>query len=370
MVSKELAGDLSVKKIPAAAWGQATDWRPIGMAAMTVLLFMVGFFVLDLSTAKIMALTITRWPLSADQGGNIQAALASKAEVYIFGSSRAKHHYEPGVIQAATNLSVYNAGADGQDIVYTRLLADLIERHHKPKIYIVNFSFPDVMANRYRWNRLSVFRIFAEGNPLIKQALKQADTAFSELLVTQMIKTYKFNGLLANVWQIGDGGQRQNNGFDPLDTVYVPAANDKHFKLRKEFDLEAIQQFVGFVRQARSKGIAVIFSIGPTYRDFSSFTISFEDWFLLCGIRQMAKEMNVPLIEIPEISDPVYRDATYYADTEHLNRKGAHYYSLQFARQLIRVLAIHTNDELQHSPFSSGIAPQEYTIPNSLFQES
>jgi len=49
-------------------------------------------------------------------GGMINSVRKSEADVVILGSSRAKHHYDPDILQDVLGTSVVNAGCDGQEL--------------------------------------------------------------------------------------------------------------------------------------------------------------------------------------------------------------------------------------------------------------
>jgi len=48
--------------------------------------------------------------------GMINSVRKSEADVVILGSSRAKHHYDPDILQDVLGTSVVNAGCDGQEL--------------------------------------------------------------------------------------------------------------------------------------------------------------------------------------------------------------------------------------------------------------
>ena len=58
--------------------------------------------------------------LNAKSGGNLKnnyIAYNMKEELLIMGSSRAAHHYKPGIFSDSLNMSCYNCGRDGNGII-------------------------------------------------------------------------------------------------------------------------------------------------------------------------------------------------------------------------------------------------------------
>lgn len=59
-----------------------------------------------------------------------------EADILIFGSSRAFHHYDPRIIEDSLGMSCYNCGTDGNGVVflYSRLL--MMTERYTPKVII------------------------------------------------------------------------------------------------------------------------------------------------------------------------------------------------------------------------------------------
>ena len=333
--------------------------KGLGLALAFALIFMVA----DRGIARLLA-SVTHLHASTPEAQEIQNVLSANNEAYIFGSSRAKHHYDPTILQQESGVRFYNAGAEGQDIMYLRMLADLIEKDHQPKLYLVNLSFSDLMKSSYRFKRVSIFRPYVGQSPVIQRLLKRFDTHWYE--IHRWVHSYDYNTQLGGLLT-APLAMPLNNGYQPLRRSYDPADNLKQFRLAAQIDEFVLRELVAFIRQAQSKHIQVVLSVGPTYRYYSDFTLSPADWFLLNGIRQTAKVMHVPYIEIPEISDIKYRSPDFYADVEHLNEKGASYYSHQVGQQLRGILRLQTPDDLARSPYSPGTRVEEYKIPMSIY---
>ena len=64
----------------------------------------------------------------------------TEADILIFGSSRANHHYDTKIIEDASGLSAYNTGRDGNYIFFQNALLKSILKRYNPKQIILDFS--------------------------------------------------------------------------------------------------------------------------------------------------------------------------------------------------------------------------------------
>ena len=64
----------------------------------------------------------------------------NEAEVLIFGTSRANHHYDVKFIEQLTGLTAYNTGRDGNYIFYQTALLKSVLKRYRPKQVILDFT--------------------------------------------------------------------------------------------------------------------------------------------------------------------------------------------------------------------------------------
>ncbi len=67
-----------------------------------------------------------------------QALTRKSADVLILGSSKAKHHYVPRVLEDSLGMSVYNAGADGHDVAYACLVLQSWLTRCTPRVVVLD----------------------------------------------------------------------------------------------------------------------------------------------------------------------------------------------------------------------------------------
>ncbi len=69
---------------------------------------------------------------------------STTADILVFGSSRANHHYVPEVFEDSLKMSFYNTGRDGNFLLYNTAIFKAIIKRHKPKIVILDFNPGDL----------------------------------------------------------------------------------------------------------------------------------------------------------------------------------------------------------------------------------
>ena len=68
----------------------------------------------------------------------IYAMEKSREDLMVFGSSRARNHYHPKAFEEALGMSFYNAGRNGNFILYSNAVAQSVLKRHQPKIVILD----------------------------------------------------------------------------------------------------------------------------------------------------------------------------------------------------------------------------------------
>jgi hypothetical protein len=71
--------------------------------------------------------------------GIINRAIKDRPDIVILGASRAHHNYIPKIITKDLNMSCYNLGLDGMNMLYHYSLLVHILSHYKPKFIIYDF---------------------------------------------------------------------------------------------------------------------------------------------------------------------------------------------------------------------------------------
>lgn len=261
---------------------------------------------------------------SRAQGGqaykNYERSFLVNPDILILGSSRATHHYIPGIFQDSLGLNTYVAGQDGNGIILMYPILRFISERHKPKIVIYDIqpSF-DLEKDDYT-KYLRYLRLMEGKNTYADSVIYEVDTTERFKLFS---KSFKNNSnILSSLKGILGSTSKFIDGYIPLDqeldsnrynkiknAIENNTTNDLHEK-----SLLKTQLLDNMVNFCHKNDIELIFVISPYYG--TPFDISsFKDWSAGKNIK-FINFLEKETFKIDEFADP-----------DHLNHSGAIHFS-------------------------------------------
>lgn len=262
------------------------------------------------------------------KGGDTQRhyhiAKGCKEDILIFGSSRACHHYIPSLLSDSLNLSVYNCGVDGNGILLFYSYLKMILGYHTPKIviYDISSSFDmekDDFSKYLGWqkrfyNEPGVDEVFNDVSPMDKYKM------FSSL--------YRYNE---------DWLQMLSDNISPKQTVleggYKPIYQSMDYESETQdhnpkpttWDETKKKYFKKLYSLCCESNVTFIVAYSPLYKASSS--IEFQE------MTQFCQKNTIPLWDY--YASPCFSlNRDYFADTSHLNDKGAQEYTRMIANRI------------------------------------
>ena len=140
---------------------------------------------------------------------------STKAEILIFGSSRANHHYVPELFENGLKMSYYNTGRDGNFIMYNYAVFKAILKRYAPKIIILDINPDEFYSNKTGYDRLSSLLPYYENHPEIRNIINLRSPYEKYKLLSAI---YPFNSTLLT---IGIGNLEINKNRKPDHKGYV-----------------------------------------------------------------------------------------------------------------------------------------------------
>lgn len=328
------------------------------LLARKSLIFLMILFALDQGLGHLISHFFSR-TLYGETWPKENWLLSQPYDLVIFGSSRAFRHYVPSIISEKTGLSVFNAGANGQYLLYTYALQQLLLEKYRPSVIVVDIlpSFIVKTQNpQAEYERLLTLAPFAS-NPQVRNLLTQNNPFES---VKQMSLLYRYNSRLLNIISnyrntpgdfdngyvsVGKPRFRQVNKFD------VDTTPDGNIEI-DEFKLDLLKKFI---ISAREHNIQVIAGFSPALEPLS--TRCFE---LLSRYRELFQDLNVPFIVVLSEDYPEFRDTAKFMDYIHMNADGANLFTQIFAAQLAKIWSktSHQKSELYSNRYLNRIEPK------------
>lgn len=282
-----------------------------------VLFFLVLFILLD----RVLGAALEHYYFRCRSGENRQrtySLLETKADFLIIGSSRASHHYIPGILKDSLNMSVYNTGYDGEEVLswYATLLG--VFKRYTPEMILIDVTFlksGDIenLAHFYPYYGLcpAFDSLFLIRSPFEK--------------IKQQSALYRYNSKLASILSGNMLAYESQDGYFPLYDKLKDTLNGDLYEQNEVLPYKII-----YLRKSieliLAHKVKLVLAVSPAYYktipDFSA-------------IENLAEEYHVPLLN--HFSDDCFiMDSEWFQDKTHLNHWGAVCYSSLIASEIKR----------------------------------
>jgi hypothetical protein len=260
-------------------------------------------------------------------------------DVVIFGSSHAANHYVPEIIEEVMGMSCYNAGVQGQRIIFHTTVESIMLKRYKPKLIVLNIDPYWLFENPDSYDALSdlnpyYYKYSEEIAPVLQL---KSDYEKYKLLS----KLYQYNSTIAHIAKYWLSEQKDYRGYMPLEGQLSAEAvntNTKSIELESEnnsaeiFDPNFIKAVETFIVNARNAGVKLIFVTSPHVNLFD-----FSDNKSFNKIKEIAALNNVPILDY-YVNDQFTGKHEFYKDHSHLNIAGAKYFSKIVAEDLMKLM--------------------------------
>lgn len=258
-------------------------------------------------------------------------------DILIFGSSRAKNHYNAQMISDSLGLSCYNCGESGCGIIlaYGRLLM-LLERHTPhtiiceiaPEIDLLTMTdnHRDLAGLKRHYDRTGIDSIFWNVDPterykMLSGMYRHNSSSWRDLF--NYLHKPSYNPEIRGFFPI-------NREMDSLKKIIRRPLH--HLKEDYVYDSLKIQYLNKFID--KTKGINLIFVVSPTW--------SGQDTIVLDTVRQICKERAIPFLDYSNSPKYKYHNE-YFVDDLHLNARGADVFTRDIIHELRKRFAFTNN---------------------------
>lgn len=288
--------------------------------AKLFLLFLI-VFLLDFSFGK----TLRHFYFKQESGLQYRTTYAMEntvADIIIFGSSRANHHYHPEVFEKKLPYEYYNAGRDGSYNLYHYSVFKSILKRHKPKMVILEFGKEEFKKTQVGYDRLSALLPYYKTHPEIREILDhKSDTEPLKLLVSEI---YPFNSSIFTI-AIGNASINKTRrgdikGYVALDKTWNEPIKSVQPSPAYHMDSVSIWAYKSFLQECKSAGV-ILYVVTSPYFEKSNFL----DSSMQLG-KKIAEKYNVPFIDFSH-DEKLISQPELFADHLHLNDKGARIFS-------------------------------------------
>jgi hypothetical protein len=294
--------------------------NPVIYFLFKLTVFFVIVFILDYSIG-----TVLRYFYFKQQSGlqyrTTYSIETTEADLLIFGSSRANHHYNPDVFEKRTNLSYYNVGRDGNFIFYHSAVLKGILKRHSPKIVILDFVNREFEQNQDSYDRLSSLLPYYGHHPEMRSiiALK---SELEKLKLLSNIYPYNSSMFTIAVGNLGFNKKRKsdNKGYVPLTRIWNEPIRMDTSSGSYKIDSIKVKAYNTFIQDCIQAKIKLYIVCSPYF-----IKSNHEDYSVLLG-KDIAKKNGIEFFDF-SIDSVFANSPKLFSDAIHLNESGAKFFS-------------------------------------------
>lgn len=284
-----------------------------------ILIFVAFVFVLDICVGGCL-----RYFYFRQQNGFLfrttYAIEKTRADLLIFGSSKANHQYSPEIFGNKMGLSYYNAGRDGCSIFYHYAVLKSVLKRYTPKVIILDIS-RDFEKSQASYDRLSILLPYYNDHPEMRTIIEMKSPYEKFKLVS---KIYPFNSLLFSIIagnsDMNKNRYTDNDGYVPLTKIWNGKLSVINEPINYKLDSNKILIYESFIEDCLKAGVRLFVVSSP---DFVKYNYQEKSNIVA---EQLAKKHNIKFLNYSNNS-VFLNNSKYFADGSHLNDYGAKIFS-------------------------------------------
>jgi len=245
----------------------------------------------------------------------------TNADILIFGSSRANHHYRPDVFENRMKLSFYNAGRDGNFMFYHLAVLKGVLNRYSPKIVILDFVAEEFAQNQYSYDRLSSLLPYYKSHPEMRPIINLKSKYEKIKLVSQI---YPYNSLMLTI-AVGNSGVNKKRksdiqGYVPITKVWNGPIQVDNISSYYQIDSIKVKAYEAFIQDCVQANVALYIVCSPYYIKSDQV-----DYSIVLG-QNIAESYGIKFIDYSK--DTIFtNNSALFADIGHLNDNGAEVFS-------------------------------------------
>lgn len=285
-----------------------------------VLLIVIGADLLIGAVTKNAILNVR--DVGVNQTNSVQAFFKREADILILGPSTANHHFDCRILKDSLGMSCYNAGRDGQNVIYNAMVLDAFLTRCTPKMVIMEVGSSTLSSE---WmTALNDFNCYYGILQPIDAILDSIGSPIDRLKLISNI--YRYN----KTWEWLLNAKVANEATDLDGYRPMPVNKDTNFKAVRvtshfTFDETCKHYLDRIVLECKEKGIRLLLTSSP------SLVVSESNF--LPEIEAYCKSHSVDFLSWNGDSNYTNHPELFY-DRTHLNEDGARIFTRDFLRKI------------------------------------
>lgn len=263
--------------------------------------------------------------------GNIKADLA------VYGSSRAWVHFNPEIVENKTGLNTYNFGVDGQNFAIQYLRHhEYFENNLKPKLIVFSLDVFTFEKKDKLYNSDQFLPYMFQHSRYFNTLIETENFNLYDFILPSVRYFGKYE-LLYKLAKSNAYSKFRKKGFRGNKSRWVEnqhRALENDSKYTVKIDVNLINKFKENIRELKNQGINVIFVYTPEYVKNQDFVQNRDKIFEI--FQAISKAEKIPFWDYSK--DSISFEKQLFYNSEHLNDFGAAIFSKKFSNDLLRHL--------------------------------
>lgn len=264
--------------------------------------------------------------VGVNQTNTVQAFFKRTADVLILGPSTANHHYDCKIIEDSLGMTCFNAGRDGQNIIYDAMVLEGFLTRCTPKLVVVDVTHSTLSDT---WmSSLNDFNCYYGFLQPIDDIIDSIGSPIEQ--IKRMSNIYRYNKTWEWLLNARFAKTAEDlNGYRPLEVKVIKGLKATKESGRFVMDDRCRHYLERIINVCKEKDVKILFTISPTLViDNGNFGKDVNDVLHGKGFELMNWNGDTAYINHPE----------FFYDKTHLNAKGAAAFTKEFVGKVKDVL--------------------------------
>lgn len=252
----------------------------------------------------------------------------TKADVLIFGASRAQQQYNPEFIEDSLQMSCYNVGRDGMPFFYHYAVLQGVLKRYTPKVILLDCEYAVLKKSESSYDRLSCLLPFYRDHPEIRPIIELRGPFEKYKLMSQI---YPYNSLL---FKIASGNRPSGKKDNETIKGYIPLTHSldepiKTIDYRDPYELDTLKvnMLQAFIDDCKKRNIQLFIVCSPYYINSIGTDYSIQ------VVKEKAAANKVDFLDYSQ--EKIFQtNSKLFDDTVHVNFTGSKIFSSMIAGEI------------------------------------
>jgi hypothetical protein len=241
----------------------------------------------------------------------------TKADILIFGASRAQQQYNPLYFEERLHQTCYNVGRDGEPIFYYYAVLKGILSRHIPKMIILDIENGVFKKSESSYDRISVLLPFYKTHPEMRSII-ELRSPYEKIKLQSSI--YPYNSMLLKIVKgnikLGEKEKEDFNGYLPLLRSLNHPARTVDLSKPYRLDSNKLNCYKAFINDCNNANIKLYLVNSPYYFNSLGKDTSIEI------AKDIAYKNSVDFIDLSR-DEFFLKSPHLFDDTVHVNLAGS-----------------------------------------------